>query len=76
MFLQNLYNDMLATDNFPDDMKCANLTPVFRNKDLFKKENYRPVSFPSAISKIFEKTRAKPNHRLHRTFFVSIFMWL
>ena len=53
MFLQNLYNDMLATDNFPDDMKCANLTPVFRNKDIFKKENYRPVSFPSAISKIF-----------------------
>ena len=35
--LQNLFNDMLSTGNLPDNMKL-----VFKKKDPFKKENYRP----------------------------------
>ena len=28
--LQNLFNDMLSTCNFPDNMKPADIAPVFR----------------------------------------------
>ena len=50
---------MLSTGNFPDNMKLADITPVFRKKDPLKKENYRPVSILSAISKIFERLMQK-----------------
>ena len=56
--LQNLFN-MLSTGNFPDNMKLADITPVFKKKDPLKKENYRPVSILSAISKIFERLMQK-----------------
>ena len=56
--LQNLFN-MLSTGNFPGNMKLANITPVFKKKDPLKKENYRPVSILSAISKIFERLMQK-----------------
>ena len=57
--LQNLFNNMLSTGNFPDNMKLADITPVFKKKDPLKKENYRPVSILSAISKIFERLMQK-----------------
>ena len=31
--LQNLFNGMLSTGNFPNDMKLADITPVFKKKD-------------------------------------------
>ena len=52
--LQNLFNNMLSTANFPDNMKLANIAPVFKKKDSLQKENFRPVGILSAISKIFE----------------------
>ena len=55
---------MLSTGNFPDNMKLADITPVFKKKDPLKKGNYRPVSILSAIP----KTHAKANRRLHRKF--------
>ena len=57
--LQNLFNNMLSTGNFPDNMKLADITPVFKKKDPLKKENYRPVSILSAISKFFERLVSK-----------------
>ena len=59
--LQNLFSDMLSTGNFPDNMKLADITPVFKEKDPLKKENYRTVSALSAISKNFEKLMQKQN---------------
>ena len=56
--LQNLFN-MLSTGNFPDNMKLADITPVFKKKDTLKKENYRPVSILSAIWKMFERLMQK-----------------
>ena len=32
--LQNLFNDMLPTCNFPDNMKLADIKPVFKKKYL------------------------------------------
>ena len=42
--LHNLFNECLITDNFPDNLKLTNITPVFKNKDPLNKENYRLVS--------------------------------
>ena len=41
---------MLATGNFPDNIKLADITPAFKKKDPLQKEDYRPVSVPSAVS--------------------------
>ena len=41
---------MLAIGNFPDNMKLADITPVFKKKYPLQKEDYRPVSVPSAVS--------------------------
>ena len=57
--LQKLFNDILSTGNFPDNMKLADITLVFKKKDPLKKENYRLVSILSAISKIFERLTQK-----------------
>ena len=57
--LQNLFNDMLSTCNFPDNIKLADMTPVYKKKDPLKKENYRSVSILSAISRIFERLMQK-----------------
>ena len=51
---QNLFNNMLSAGNFPDNMKLANIAPVFK-----KKENCRTLSILSAISKISERLMQK-----------------
>ena len=41
--LHNLFNECLITSNFPDNLKLADITPVFKKKDPLNKENYRLV---------------------------------
>ena len=50
--LHDLFNDMLKTGNFPDNLKLADITPVF-------KVNYRPVSVLPSVSKVFEELMQK-----------------
>ena len=50
---------MLSIGKFPDNMKLADITPVFKKKDPLKKENYRPASVLFAILKIFERLMQK-----------------
>ena len=57
--LQNLFNGCLITANFPDNVKLADTTPVFKKKDHLNKENCKPVSVLPSISKIFEKRMPK-----------------
>ena len=40
---------------FPDCLKEANVTPVFKKDDPLDKKNYRPVSIIPLLSKVFEK---------------------
>ena len=53
--LLNLFNEYLITGNFPDNVKLAHITPVFKKKDPLNKENYRLVIVLPSISKINEK---------------------
>ena len=50
---------MLKTGNFPDNLKLADITPVFKKKNPFHKVNYRTVSVFLSISKLFEKLMQK-----------------
>ena len=43
--LQNLFNGMFSTGNFPHNIKLAKITTVFKKKDPLKKEYYRLVVF-------------------------------
>ena len=53
--LQQLFNDVLKHDNFPDKLKYADVKSVFKKNDPTKAKNYRPVSVLPGFSKIFER---------------------
>ena len=47
-------NKSIETGCFPDRLKEANITPIFKKDDALDKSNYRPVSILSLISKVYE----------------------
>ena len=53
--LSVLVNDSFASGNFPEKLKLARITPVFKKGSRFDEDNYRPISVLSNISKLFEK---------------------
>ena len=53
--LADCINKSFENGTFPDYLKEANVTPIFRNDDPLDKENYRPVSILPLLSKVFEK---------------------
>ena len=50
-----LINNCLKEGVFPDDLKLADITPIFKKEDSLNKENYRPISILSHLSKVFER---------------------
>ena len=52
----SLINFSLDKRHFPNDLKYAEISPIFKNGNKLDKSKYRPVSILSCISKIFEKT--------------------
>ena len=48
-------NQSLTTGIFPQKLKIAKVSPLFKNSDATIIENYRPISLLTVISKIFEK---------------------
>ena len=53
--LSSLINLSFECGKFPDVLKTANLTPIFKKGDLLESTNYRPISLLPNISKIMEK---------------------
>ena len=51
-----------ASGNFPEKLKLARITPVFKKGSRSDIDNYRPVSVLSNFSKLFEKAMY---HRLY-----------
>ena len=49
----HLVNISLSQGIFPDELKIANVIPLFKADDSMRFNNYRPVSFLSIFSKIF-----------------------
>ena len=52
--LQNIWNsEILRRLYFPNKLKLAHITPVYKKRDPTLVENYRPVSVLPSVSKIF-----------------------
>ena len=54
-FLHQNFNDAIATSVFPQNLKNANITPVFKKGDGKSETNYRPASILPNVSKIYER---------------------
>ena len=53
--LTYLFNFVLNTGIFPDDMKLAKVTPIYKSGSKTDCGNYRPISVISVVAKILEK---------------------
>ena len=50
-----LINKSFTEGIYPDDLKIAKITPIFKGGDKSNMENYRQISILNAMNKIFEK---------------------
>lgn len=48
-------NDCFINSVFPENFKTADVIPIFKKGDRVDKDNYRPVSILSNLSKIYER---------------------
>ena len=53
--LHRIINEDITNSNFPDILKLAEISPLFKDNDKMNRKNYRPVSILPSISKIYEK---------------------
>ena len=53
--LTYICNLSLTQGVFPDELKLANVLPLYKNEDPYVFNNYRPVSLLNVLSKVFEK---------------------
>ena len=53
--IAKLVNLSISSGSFPDVLKSATITPIFKKGESTDPSNYRPISVLSSISKIFEK---------------------
>ena len=52
--LQLLFNNAISNSEFPENLKLADVTPVFKKSNTLDKTNYRPISVLPPFSKFFE----------------------
>ena len=52
-FRANL-NNTIETSTFPEQLKYANVKPVFKKDSRTDQKKYRPISVPPNMSKIYE----------------------
>ena len=53
--LHNIFNESLNNGCFPDELKLADITPIFKKGDATNEKNYRPISVLPVVSKVFER---------------------
>ena len=53
--LTHVCNLSFSEGIFPDELKLANVIPLYKADDVFAFNNYRPVSLQCILSKVFEK---------------------
>ena len=51
----DIFNSMIKTGIYPDELKIAKVIPIYKNGDASKCSNYRPISILSLLNNIFEK---------------------
>ena len=53
--LTHIFNKAIIECKFPDELKLADVTPIYKKDDPNNPKNYRPVSVLPVTSKIFER---------------------
>ena len=53
--LRYLVNLSIHTSVFPDLLKMAEVSPVYKKGDVMDRKNYRPISILPSLSTVFEK---------------------
>ena len=53
--LVDVFNKSMVTSIFPSVMKLAEIVPLYKSKEHYLENNYRPISLLMTISKILEK---------------------
>ena len=53
--LPNCINECIKQNKFPNELKIADITPIFKKEDPLNKTNYRPISMRPTVSNIFER---------------------
>ena len=53
--LSKIINSSFLTGNFPQNLKVARITPIYKHGDNKLATNYRPISSLPYLSKIFER---------------------
>lgn len=53
--LADVFNEIAVTGEWPDCLKTARITPVFKSGDEKDPSNYRPISCLSVLDKVIEK---------------------
>ena len=54
-FISAIFNNAVNKGVFPDELKHADIKPIYKKESRNEKENYRPVSILPNLSKIFER---------------------
>ena len=57
--LLNIINQNIESGSFPEELKLADVTPIFKKEDATCAKNYRPVSVLPAASKVYERLLEK-----------------
>ena len=48
--IRDIFNQSISQGIFPDDRKCAKVTPIFKQGDRDDLNNYRPISVISVVA--------------------------
>ena len=75
MIMSELINMSIDKCTFPDLLKYAEIAALFKKLDKLCKENYRPVSILTALSKVFEKMYCR-QWTFSTAYFLNIFQAL
>ena len=54
-FITKIINVSFENGHFPDELKLAELSPIFKKNNDLDKEKYRSASILSHVSKVFER---------------------
>ena len=57
--LREIFNDCIGSSTFPDQLKCADVSSLHKQKESTVKKNYRPISVLPTVSKVFESLLVK-----------------
>ena len=63
-----MINKSITYGIFPDELKVAKVTPIFKKGDRSDPGNYRPISILPTISKLYERHVASQIHEYLATF--------